>query len=240
MQWLHNNWRGDGEQLTPQTAMMLDDQQIKQAMALTAGMMAFVDDAVGDVMKCLANNGQLDDTVICYNSDHGDYLGDYNMLLKGAMPFKSITRVPFIWSDPDDRRATTSSALASTIDIAATILDRTGLQPFNGNQGKSLKPVIDGGGSVRDELLIEYNDGGKRLGFERPSRVRVLVTPDWRYTIYLDQDWGELYDLNNDPYETHNLWESKKHFPVRARFAERMNHHLTAQMDESPLSDRIA
>ncbi|MEP3920911.1 sulfatase-like hydrolase/transferase, partial [Ascidiaceihabitans sp.] len=108
MKWLHANWQGAGGQTTPQTAMMLDDQHIKEAMALTAGMMAFVDDAVGDIMAALTRNGQLDNTVICYNSDHGDYLGDYNMLLKGALPFRSITRVPFIWSDPENRKAATS------------------------------------------------------------------------------------------------------------------------------------
>ncbi len=240
MRWLHENWKASGGQTTPQTAQMLDEQQLKEAMALTAGMVSFVDDAVGDIMNCLESNGQLENTVVCYNSDHGDYLGDYNMLLKGALPFKSITRVPFIWSDPEHRNPASTSALASTVDIAATILDRAGIKPFNGNQGQSFKSVIDGNDSTREELLIEYNDGGSRLGFEEAARVRSLVTKEWRYTIYKDQDWGELYDLNNDPNETHNLWLSEDHFKIRAHFADRMNHHLTAQMDESPLSDRIA
>ncbi len=42
-------------------------------------------------------------TVIVFNSDHGDYLGDFGLLLKGAMPLRSINRVPFIWSDPEIR-----------------------------------------------------------------------------------------------------------------------------------------
>lgn len=240
MRWLHDNWQGEGAQMTPQTAMMLDEQQLKEAMALSAGMMAFVDDAVGDIMKSLEENGQLENTVICYNSDHGDYLGDFNMLLKGALPFRSITRVPFIWSDPDHRKPGSSDALASTVDIAATILERAGIEPFNGNQGRSFRSAIEGGETNRDELLIEYNDGGRRLGFDEAARVRALVTREWRYTLYRDQPWGELYDLQNDPMETNNLWDSEQHFAVRARLAERLNHHLIAQMDESPLSERIA
>ncbi len=240
MRWLHDGWKNSGRQTTPQTAMMVDDQQVKEAMALTAGMMAFVDDAVGDIMRALEESGQLENTVICYNSDHGDYLGDFNMLLKGALPFRSVTRVPFIWSDPASRKADSSNALTSTVDLAPTILERAGIEPFNGNQGKSFKNIIDGGQGARDELLIEYNDGGRRLGFEKPARVRALVTQQWRYTIYLDQDWGELYDLQNDPHETHNLWDSADHFKTRAKLAERMNHHLAAQMDESPLSERMA
>ena len=88
--------------------------------------------------------------------------------------------------------------------------------------------------------MIEYNDGGRRLGFAEPARVRSVVTKDWRYTVYRDQDWGELYDLTSDPKETNNLWDDPAHAKTRAYFAERLNHHLIAQMDESPLSDRIA
>ena len=107
-------------------------------------------------------------------------------------------------------------------------------------RAKVSSQAINGAGSTRDELLIEYNDGGTRLGFDIPARMRALVTQEWRYTLYLGQDWGELYDLINDPNETHNLWDNPDHFATRARLAERMTHHLTAQMDESPVADRIA
>lgn len=240
MRWLHDNWQSGGAQMTPQTAMMLDSQQIREAMALTAGMMAFIDDAVGDIVAALRASGQFDDTVICYNSDHGDYLGDFNMLLKGALPFRSITRVPFIWSDPDHPIPSWTDALCSTVDLAATILDRAGLEPFNGNQGHSFLPATRGADGPREEALVEYNDGGARLGFDAPARVRSLVTPDWRYTVYGGQDWGELYDLRSDPQETRNLWGSAAHSHTRAHLSERLSHHLIAQMDESPLSDRIA
>ena len=240
MRWLHDNWKNGGAQMTPQTAMMLDDRPLKEAMALTAGMIAFIDDAVGDILGALEANGQMDNTVICYNADHGDYLGDFNMLLKGALPFRSISRVPFIWSDPDDREAAATDALCSTVDLAASILDRAGLEPFNGNQGQSFLSALGGGDGPREEALIEYNDGGKRLGFETPSRVRSLVSKEWKYTVYRDQPWGELYDIQGDPNETENLWDSPDHASIRAHMAERLNHHLIAQMDESPMADRLA
>lgn len=240
MQWLHNNWKGEGEQMTPQTAMMLDTQQIKEAMALTAGMMAFIDDAVGDILASLEETGQMENTVICYNSDHGDYLGDYNMMLKGALPFRSITRVPFIWSDPDQRQPTKTDALCSTVDLAATILDRVGIEPFNGNQGQSFLPVTRQEDGPRTEAMIEYNDGGNRLGFAKPARVRSLLTSEWRLSVYRDHEWGELYDLKNDPKETTNLWESSDHQTIRAHLTNRLTHHLIAQMDDSPQADRIA
>ena len=209
-------------------------------MALTAGMISCVDDAVGAITASLRDAGQFDNTVICYNSDHGDYLGDFNMLLKGSMPFRGITRVPFIWSDPDDRAGRVSDALGCTIDIGHTILDRAGLAPYFGVQGRSLLANVKGDNEAREDLLIEYNDGMSRLGFDKPPRVRAVVSKRWRLTIYADQDWGELYDLEQDPHETHNLWDSAEHAATRAELSERLNHHLINQMDESPRAERRA
>ncbi len=240
MTWLRGNWKSGAGQMSPQTATMIDDQQAREAMALTAGMISFVDDAVGQVMDCLKSTGLFDDTVVCFNSDHGDYLGDFNMLLKGSMPFRGITRVPFIWSDPQAREAQVSESLACTVDLGMTILERADLGPYHGMQGQSLLPAIQDNGEGRQEVLIEYNDSMARLGFEKPPRVRALVSKDWRFTIYNDQSWGELYNLQNDPHETHNLWDSPDHRPIRDGFAERMNHHLIALMDESPLAQRLA
>ena len=240
MRELEAQWKANTSAPTPQTARMLDEQSLKEAMALTAGMMAFIDDAVGEILTTLESTGQLENTVICYNSDHGDYLGDYNMLLKAALPFRSITRVPFIWSDPADRQARVTDAMVSTVDIAPTILARAGVDTFNGMQGIAFNEVLTGGDAKREDVLIEYNDGGSRLGFEKPARVRAVVSQRWRYTMYLDQDWGELYDLKNDPNESHNLWDAEKYKAVRAELSERLNHHLTRQMDESPKANRLA
>ena len=62
-----------------------------------------VDDEVGRLIEVLKHTDQFENTVICFNSDHGDYLGDFSLLLKGALPFRSVTDVPMIWSDPLSR-----------------------------------------------------------------------------------------------------------------------------------------
>ena len=240
MRWLDDQRRSEGGQLTPQTAMMLDDQRLREAMALTAGMISMVDDAVGSVMETLRDTGLLDNTVVSFNSDHGDYLGDFNLLLKGALPFRAITRVPFIWSDPASREARKTDALASTVDIGQTVLARAGLKPYFGVQGESLLDAVAGGSTKRDDLLIEYNDGGARLGFEEPSRVRALLTDRYRLTIYRDQKWGELYDLADDPNETRNRWDDPNHAEVKLDLSLRLGQQLTSMMDESPRSQRIA
>ncbi len=240
MRWLHEQWQGGGSQTTPETAMMASDEELRQVMALTAGMITCIDDAVGAIMNCLRQQGLDDNTVVCFNADHGDYLGDFNMLFKGALPFDSITRVPFIWSDPDDRNARRTKALASTIDLSASILERAGLEPYAGLQGKSFLGNLNGSAELRDDLLIEYNDSGPRLGFETPARVRSLIDERYRMTIYQGHDWGELYDLKTDPDEARNLWDSAEHSEVKARMSLRLAHQLAALMDESPRARRLA
>lgn len=240
MQWMHQNWKGNAGQFSPQTAMMLDDEKIKQAMALTGGMISMVDDAIGEIMNVLSGSTQADNTIVCFNSDHGDYLGDFNMLLKGALPFNAVTNVPFIWADPQCENVQISNDLASTIDVSATILDRAGISPYNGMSGESLLPSLVGEKLLRDRVLIEYNDGGARLGFKTPARVRSIVTKSYKYNVFLNEDWGELYDLTIDPSETNNLWDNPKYSTIKAELSLLMNQELIGLMDESPRSKRPA
>jgi len=227
-------------QKTPQTAFMTSDREVREAMALSAGMLTMIDDAVGEIIQTLKETGQYDNTVIVFNSDHGDYMGDFNMLLKGAWALRSINRVPMIWSDPASRQARSTPALASTIDISTTILERAGLDPYYGIQGQSFLNCVNGGQDHRTSLLIEYNDGLTRMGFDQPARVRSVVTSDWQLSVYKGEDWGELYDLKNDPRQTRNLWSSEDHRQIKAELFEALTEHLIGQMDESPRSSRLA
>lgn len=241
MRHLHDLWQRGEKPMSPQTAFMAGERQIREAMALTAGMIAMIDDAVGDIVGALKRLDLYENTVICFNADHGDYLGDFGMLLKGALPFQSITRVPMVWSDPLDRAGRTSDALASTVDLAATILERAGVGPYRGMQSRSFLPVLRGEREEhRDALFIEYNDGGPRLGFDEPARVRAVVTNQHRFTLYKDAEWGELYDLVEDPRETRNLWDDPGASAAKAELSLRLNHMLADLMDESPRATRRA
>jgi arylsulfatase A-like enzyme len=203
-------------------------------------MIAMVDDAIGAVLEALRRSGRADDTVIIFNSDHGDYLGDYNLLLKGALMLRSINRVPFIWSDPQDRAARISGALASTVDLAPTILARAGLKPYFGIQGKSLMDNLDGSAALRERLVVEHQDNVTRTGFAGPCMVRTLVTDAHRLTIYKGESWGELYDLAEDPDESHNLWDAPRHGAVRSRLLEALAQGLMENVDQSPRGRRRA
>jgi arylsulfatase A-like enzyme len=241
LEWARHELETKGYPTARNALFMAEDRLIREGMALTAGMITMIDDAVGELIQTLKDTGQYDNTIVVFNSDHGDYLGDSNMMLKGPWPRNSVTRVPFVWADPqaEDRSGIRCNSLASTIDVGVTILERAGLQAYHGVQGKSLLSMMDGLGAVREELLIEYNGSGPAMGFEAPPRVRVLQTLDWHLAMYGGVEWGELYDRRTDPDMLVNLWDDPDYGDVRSGLTERLAHHLIAQMDESPRSRRM-
>lgn len=225
---------GQRTQQGPQDSFFASEREVREAMALTCGMISMIDDAVGDIVAALDQSGQADNTVVVFTSDHGDYLGDYGMMLKGALQLRSITRVPFIWSDPQGAVGLSTQGLASTMDIAPTVLDRAGLRPYFGIQGVNLAPTLRGDLPVRDCVLVEYQDSKTRQGFSKPAMVRSLITERYRYTLYKDQAWGELYDFQVDPDESHNLWDSPMYAAVRERLGLQLVQEMMNAVDPSP------
>ena len=72
----------------------------------------------------------------------------------------------------------------------------------------------------------------RRHGF----RARTLMTDRYRLTLYQDADWGELYDLRDDPHELRNLWDDPSHRDNREQLLEALVHRLMAQAETSPLA----
>lgn len=221
-------------------AIMVGDDHVRQAMALTAGMITMIDDAIGDILRVLEETGESENTIVIFNSDHGDYLGDFNLLLKGPWMHESVTHVPMIWKEPGAQGGKVVETLASTIDMSATILARAGLVPYVGMQGVSLLPSMETDVAARERLLVEYNDGFARMGFKEPTRVRTVMTRDWRLSLHRDHTWGELYDRRNDPAQSRNLWDDPDYAAIKSEMLEHLAHLLISQMDESPRALRSA
>ena len=220
-----------------QAAFAVTEREAREAMALSCGMIAMIDDAIGRVLGRLAERGLADDTVVVFTTDHGDFLGDHRLLLKGPAHYEGITHVPFIWAEPHAGEPRRTDALAGTLDIAASILDRAQVAPYNGIQGMSLLPVLANASATlaRDSMVIEDDQQRASLGLGSGSRMRTLVTQRWRMTIAQDDPYGELYDLAKDPHEMDNLFEDAAHRGVRAELMEKLAYRQIELCDRSPL-----
>ncbi|MAF48044.1 MAG: sulfatase [Rhodospirillaceae bacterium] len=242
VQWAWNR-REDGSHFTGgQSLFATEEKHLREAMALTCGMITMIDDGVGKVLAKLDELGLRDDTIVVFTTDHGDLLGDHQLMLKGPVHYHGLIRVPFIWSDvAGAKTAPSTDAMSGTLDIASTVLDRAGLQPYYGIQGRSLMPEIGGADDQGPgAVLIEQED--QRVYFDQmpPARLHTLVTRRHRLTLYYGNDWGELYDLIDDPDENINLWDDPAHAGTRSEMLETMARRQMALVDFHPLPTATA
>ncbi|MEM9840299.1 MAG: sulfatase-like hydrolase/transferase [Pseudomonadota bacterium] len=223
-----------------QQAFMAPRRQIQEAMALTAGMITMIDDAIGDILSALHANGLAKDTIVIFNADHGDYMGAFSLLLKGPFPHASVNRVPFIWADPSRDDAAVSDGLAASIDIAPTILERCGVRPYYGMQGQSFLPQIGGEAAGREAVLIEHEENKIYPGLNGIPNIRNLITRTHRLSVYKGQQEGELYDLDADPNETQNLWNDPDCAALKSDLLFQLNQAMLDAIEPGPRPLRYA
>lgn len=223
-------------------ALAVNEQELREAIALTCGMISMIDDAVGSVLSSLEANGFGKNTIIIFTSDHGDLMGDHRLILKGPLHFQSLIRVPFLWADcNEDVVPGIVDALAGSVDIARTVLERLGCAPYFGIQGQSLMPFINNQpGHERDAIVIESEDQRAYFDLPSPTRLRTLVTQRWRLTLVHGGPWGELYDLENDPHEIVNRWDDPEYRRIRGELCEQLAYQQMAVTDYTPLPTRQA
>lgn len=186
-------------------------EQFRDALAAELGAVEFIDDCVGLVLQALADAGAASDTTIAFTSDHGDLFGDHGLLLKHFSHYQGILRVPLVITGPG-LGVGRHQELASSADIAPTLLDLVGAPGLPDAQGRSLLGIIQGesehadvAGEWRSAVLVEEDQPFGIEGLPGPVRIRTMVSPTSRLTEVLDQDLTECYDLATDPLELTNL-----------------------------------
>jgi len=247
LQWVWDaRGPGNDNRNRGQVAFGVTEQEARESMALTCGMIAMIDDAVGRIMAKLEELGLADNTIVIFTADHGDFLGDHRVMLKGPMHYQGLVKVPFIWAEPDRKNAgQTCSALSGTVDIAQTMLSRAGITPYNGIQGRSLMPEID---TLEDHgsggAFIEDDQQRPIMGFSESFRVHSMITDRWRLSLYggtLDgHGHGEMYDLTDDPHELVNRYDDPAVATTKAEMLERLARAEMETVDRSPFPSAIA
>jgi arylsulfatase A-like enzyme len=220
-----------------QRAFAITERETREAIALTYGMITMIDDAIGSILGWLKTLRLDENTVVVFTSDHGDFMGDHQLLLKAALHYRGLVRVPFIWSDPNvESQGLVNAGLCGTLDIASTVLARAGLQGHNGMQGANLMKAVNGGDTGHESLVIEEHQRRGYMGFKNNFRARTLITDHERLTLYEGAGWGELYDLTNDPDELNNLWNDPASQGRRHELTEQLARKLMELADSSPLA----
>jgi N-acetylglucosamine-6-sulfatase len=189
-------------------------EAVKDFAAMTRaywGTILSVDDSVGRLRQTLERLGQLDDTVIVFLGDNGLLNGEHGMVDKRTMHEPSI-RIPLVVRYPglsSPRHPRRIEPMVLTVDVAPSLLDLCGVDPPAKVHGRSWTRLVrDGDPGWRKSFFYEYN---YEKQFPYTPNVRGVRTDRWKYMHYPHGDGGpdrhmaELYDLEHDPDELHNL-----------------------------------
>lgn len=189
------------------------------------------DENVGLVMKELERQGILDQTAIILSSDHGFFLGEHHFYDKRLMYEPSI-RIPFMLRYPPRIRAgRQSDKMVLNLDLAPTVLDLAGIPVEARMQGRSVMPIVEAKkvDDWRTDWLYEYYE---YPGWENVKPCRGVRTERYKLiNFFLPPEEFELYDLQVDPDEEHNLYGDPKYNHLVKQLRTRLE-ELRAQTDD--------
>lgn len=228
----HGSYLGDFDKFS-----MNDLRKMRQGYHVAV---AFADIEIGRVLAALERRGIADNTLVIFTSDHGDMLGDHCLLVKGAFFYDPCTRVPLIMRWPARfgvRRRV--PALVQNHDLAATILAAAGVDEAAAEkimpESRDLIPLAAGEvKKIRDHAVCCYRNSGicseptRTPYFDPPIHATMIRDERHKLNIWHDargngqETEGELYDLNQDPFEVKNLWHSPQHRDIRLALTDQL------------------
>lgn len=203
-----------------------------------------VDEQVGLLVDKLRAKGMLDNTVIIYTSDNGRFQGSHGLFDK-CLLYEESVKAPLIIYDgrvSAEQRQRRESALVSSVDMAPTILSLAGLTAPASMQGRDITGLLDQTQDMaewRDAVYMEdlflvdmfkerYKENVDEINQQliddnKSYRAHGVRTDRWKYFVYYEHNpqIEELYDLESDSLEQHNLANSPAHQEILKRLRKR-------------------
>lgn len=208
----------------------LPPESIVRMRQYTDAMIHLIDRSVGRILDALDHVGLADNTIVIFTSDHGDFLGDHELILKDTLCSNALVHVPFIMRVPGAQLPAESSVPMSNVDVLPTLCELSSTPLPVGVQGSSILNALD---SDTPRLVQVY-------GYQHDSLHHNFSVYDdrYRFTWYPNTDERELYDHCNDRLELRNLAGDTAHSMSEERlFQSLLRLHLQS---DNPAGGRIA
>ncbi len=215
---------------------LASEMDFKKAMAMYCGQIRYIDDQVGRVLDTLEKLEILDQTIVLFWSDHGEFIGDYGVTHKMAAFYDSMVRIPMILWDPSGQIPPgESNRMVEAMDLFATVLDLCGVAQPEGSRANSLlNPRTPPRTDVYAEggLLLAPPKaplpGVKLIAPFQPTSFgpgAMLRTDRWKLCVHSFDCW-ELFDLENDPHECRNLYDDPQYSAVVQKLSVRLTQRM--------------
>jgi arylsulfatase A-like enzyme len=207
------------------------DEVRREVIPVYMGLIKQIDDQLGLLFAFMRERGLLDNTLIVFTSDHGDYLGDHWLGEKDLFHAPSVN-IPLIVVDPspaaDAARGSVCDAAVESIDLLPTFLDSLGSDPREQShrlEGRSLLPWLRGEtpAAWREIAFSEYDysmfPAAVRLGVApRDARLFMAADKRWKY-VHAIGFRPMLFDLQADPEEFRDLGADPAYAAERERLS---------------------
>jgi len=174
-----------------------DEKILRKVTSSYLGLVTQVDYWIGEILEEVKKRGILENTIIVFTADHGDYAGEHGMWSKyGGISYRAITNIPLVLSWPNHmEKGKLNDNVVEAIDLFPTLCQLTGIKTPDHLQGKSIVNQLSDipPDPLREDALTEN------------AYRKALATKRWRYVANINGEEDELYDQHNDPWEMNNL-----------------------------------
>ena len=210
------------------TKFRLTDFDKKKLVAVYYGMISMMDKYIGRILDKLDQLGLSEDTLVVFTTDHGHFFGQHGLQAKGGFHYEDLIKLPFIVRYPGKVPAgRRSDAIQSLVDLAPTFLSFCGIPIPHEMTGIDQKEVWLGNQErVRTHAICEFR--------HEPTTIHQKTYVDDRYkiTVYYNQTYGEIFDLQEDPGELRNLWDEPGYEKLKS---ELLLKYIWGELGKEPL-----
>lgn len=214
-----------------------DEKRLRRCLASYYALISCIDMEIGRVLKKLEEDGELENTIIFYTADHGDFAGEHGLFHKNFGLYESIQRIPFLMSWPGGPQNVKIDDLVESVDFFPTVCEICDIPVPNDVDGSSLVGSVLGNKAGKDAAFCEWEWGG--FGERGPAKLSSVRTERYRLVYYNSTTGGELYDRQEDPGEVVNLWNNEKHAAVQLELLQRLlDFTLEYDVETGSLHDR--
>ncbi len=190
------------------------EETFRKALSYYYTLITLIDENIGRVIEKLEKEDLLDETIIIFTSDHGDFAGEHGAIGKNMPTYDCLYRIPFIWFWKGRFLAgKVDNRLVESVDLFPTLCELIGIPIPPQVQGESLAGALTtpAGGPFREAVF-----------FETPF-VKTVRTERYKLSFYFKERMdGELYDLIKDPEERNNLFHNPEMAKVREDLLQRL------------------
>jgi choline-sulfatase/uncharacterized sulfatase len=170
------------------------------------GLITQTDHALGMIMDHLETLGKTDDTIIIYGTDHGAYTGTFGIREKApGICSEQVCRVPHLWYVPGVTDGSACDQLVQNIDTAPTMAALCDLPEMDWVDGRDISSLLRNSSEPVHDIVVTENAWSKSV------RVGCWRFVHYQREMFDGKDVGDLYNIDEDPMETRNLYHDPDH-----------------------------